>query len=46
MDLLMNIKLRELNQVTDNILKELELDMRTNTNPDVKAYLEVNEIIY
>jgi hypothetical protein len=41
----MNTNLRKINHQIDNILKELEVDMQTTASPDIKAYLELNELV-
>lgn len=41
----MNKRLRELNDVTGSILKELERDISSSASPDVESYLELNKLI-
>jgi hypothetical protein len=41
----MNTIMRRLNKSLADILDELECNMRTNGNLDIKAYLELNELI-
>ena len=41
----MNKRLRELNDIAANILKELERDISSSGSPDIVSYLELNELI-
>lgn len=43
--LAMNKRLRALNDVAANILKELERDISSSASPDIGSYLELNELI-
>jgi hypothetical protein len=45
MEIKMNNNLRKLNNLTSNILDELEVDMKTNASQDAKAYYELSKLI-
>jgi hypothetical protein len=45
MEIKMNNNLRKLNNLTSNIIDELEVDMKTSEGQDAKAYLELSELI-
>jgi hypothetical protein len=45
MEIKMNNNLRKLNNLTSNIIDELEVDMKTNASQDAKAYYELSKLI-
>jgi hypothetical protein len=45
MEIKMNNNLRKLNNLTSNIIDELEVDMKTSASQDAKAYYELSKLI-